>query len=270
MTSHEYHDNSEMDDIFNMLQQSKSNTFDKKETSICFHQTSEKINGINICKECGLEVSIDIGNEFRSFEKKNVRCQHKKENEKTIYVHLDKIKDLPFYIKEEVNREYYEKFNNEIHRGNKLKGVIFAIVFNKCKQHKKPMIPEKLWEDLEIDRKVASCGNKTYTQVMGKTKKNTFISIEDYIEPIMKKFNGNDYDIKNITDICKRIKNTSSIINSSTPISICAAIIFYYSNLVKKGITAANYAKIVNLSEITILKLCSHIAEILKATPTGE
>lgn len=266
----------DLDKIFEQL----SNIKEKEKvealpkSDLCFHlNTITSGTNETICKDCGLDISqnnllISEDKKFYAsddiFKKDQSRCHSRKIEEKTIYKHLDKIKNLTSELRLSANTFYYKFFQKEIHRGDKLKGIIFAIVFNLCKEAKIAKIPEDIQKDLGIDKKTASVGKKEYTRLAGKQKKIEYISVQTYIAPIMKLFNGNDYDIKNVTDLYSKIKYKSTILNSSVPLSVCSALIYYYSKLVNKNISITEFSKITKLSEITITKLFNHISDILK------
>ncbi len=276
-----YHDSNELDDIFNTMHDLKSNDVkcnkikieNKAENTVCIH-ISEKIDGIEICTLCGNEVLINFGveNKYTITGNKTSRFSTKTENKKGIKTLLDTITNLPKDIYEESNQEFCEFFT-DISRGKKLRGIVFAIVFNKAKEKKVSILAGQLYKDLGINKKIASDGKKEYTAKIGKKKIIVnFISAKDYIPDMVKKFGCNEYDIKNIVNIYETIKGKSQQINSSTPKSLCAAMIYYYYMLLtasknvennKKKISIDEFSKTVELSTLTIQKLGLHIQEVV-------
>ncbi len=262
-----YHDSDEIDKIFNILDSEKKQrleliSHDTKESdsSLCMHPDIDTTSQVHICKKCGLEIFIApvAENKYQNTS----RVLTKMDAKKSIIMHLDKIKSLPDYLKPQINNEYYELFKT-IHRANKLYGILFAMTFKKCRDHDINITPEEIYKDLGIDKKTASGGRREYTKVKEKDTVEKFTTAKNYIKPLMEKFNGNEADINNIQKIYTMIEGKSHVINSSNPLSVCAAMIYYYSNLINKNIPIAEFSKIVGPSVATITKISKNISEII-------
>lgn len=260
--------NDDINEMFDMLSDLKKDNslavnFSKEKSDIndkneCKHSVVEKYKGTDICVECGKEIFSNTNSEFeqRFNIDKLSRLSSNVEVKKNIYKHLDKIKNLPLDVRESANNEYCEKFTASIHRGSKLLGIIFAIVFNKVKN--KGITVDQIISDLKINRKIASDGKKEYIAVIGKNKNRKYTTALDYISEFESKCN-HTIDSEKLKQIYETIKGKYQIVNSSTPRSLCAAIIYY---LLHDKIDIDTYSDNVKLSKITIGKLFLHIKEI--------
>ncbi len=83
----------------------------------------------------------------------------------------------------------------------------------------------------------------------------------------MKKFNANKEQVSDVTTLYSRIKNRSTILNRSRPLSVAAGLVYYYTLLTKKDIPIKKFTEKVKLSELTVNKIAKEISKILK-TPS--
>ena len=81
---------------------------------------------------------------------------------------------------------------------------------------------------------------------------------------IMEKFQAKEEHIQEVVDIYEKIKNKSSKINRSRPLSISASIIYYWIRKTKRDITLKEFSSKISLSDLTITKLSKEIAKILE------
>lgn len=256
------------DDIFNLIAELKNKETEKPISNICFHLNTSVVDMSDICNDCGQVVMIknfiSEDSKFYSNDSKQDtrRCNFVTIKESNIYKQLDLIKGIPSDIREKANDRYNKFFRKEVHRGAKLKGIIFAIVFELYKESSIKILPLDIYKYLDITRKTALFGTSNYNRLYGKTSNILPTGPEYYIEPILKLFNGNTKDIENVKLLYSKIKSKSTIINSSNPTSICSSLIYYYSKLIGKDIKIEDFAKTIGLSKITIDKLYKHIKSI--------
>ena len=83
----------------------------------------------------------------------------------------------------------------------------------------------------------------------------------------MDKFRATDAQKNEVIEIYNKIKNKSSKINRSRPQSISAGITYYWVSTKNIDISLKDFAKKVELSELTISKIAKEIAEVLGNTP---
>lgn len=267
----EYHDDEEIDKIFKDAKDSIkiSNIQYKK----CDHKYTEKNKSemIELCLTCGIEIQLQNNEpEWKNYSegKKSLeRCQYKKADDKSIYKILETCTGIDS-IKNDINKEYLTVFNEEIHRGNTLKGILYAVILEKCKEKNILKLPTELYNELSINKKTATGGIKKYTQKKGKLLK---YNTEDMIISMFKKvYFHKDFKEKNYSKYEQqlkilyntKIKNKNSVINSSSPLSVSCALILYYLNSIDKKITIAELNKIISLSPVTVSNLVKVIKEM--------
>ena len=238
----------------------------------CLHTDTINSNGMDICIDCGLEISIlnMSEKEWRYYgDNDNInssdpsRCQFRKNPEKGIKKELIKL-GFPIDISNLSDELYLSVTKGEIKRSNLRKGIMFACVFNAYKQKNNPQIPEELQKKFKIDRKNISKG-LTYFHLNNSNKTNdSYISIEDFIPKIMEKFNIKQNHIDTVLSLSKVIKNSSSILIRSNPQSVSSSLVFYYLRKLNPDISISQFSRIVKLSEITILRLINEIENIIE------
>jgi transcription initiation factor TFIIIB Brf1 subunit/transcription initiation factor TFIIB len=242
------------------------------ENKECIHSDTINSNGIDICIDCGLEISnMNIHDkEWRYYgDSDNInssdpsRCQYRKKPEKGIKKELIKF-GFPIDISELADQLYLAVTKGEIKRSNLRKGIMFACVFNAYKEKNNPQIPEELQKIFKIDRKNVSKG-LTYFHLNSPYKTNsTYITIEDFIPKIMEKLKIKQQHIEAVLKLSKIIKNSSSTLIRSNPQSVSSSLVFYYlRKLNPDEINISEFSNSVKLSEITILRLMSEIESII-------
>jgi translation initiation factor 2B subunit (eIF-2B alpha/beta/delta family) len=83
----------------------------------------------------------------------------------------------------------------------------------------------------------------------------------------MDKFKATSVQKKEVTELYNKIKNKSSKINISRPQSISSGLIYFWISLKNIEISLKDFAKKVDLSELTISKIAKEISDILGIVP---
>lgn len=239
---------------------------------ICKHEEIVEHNGIEICVECGEQMSdyFSVEKEWRYYGDNDnrhssdpSRCQFRKLPDKGIKKELEKM-NFPIEVCNKADLLYLKVTNGEIKRSNLRKGIMFACVFNAYKDLGNPQIPEELQTKFGIDRKNMSKG-LTYFHMRNPNKKSSeYISVEHFIPKIMEKFNAKKNHIDNVVKLYDIIKNSSSIFIRSNPQSVSSSLVFYYLKTIDPEFSISHFSKIVDLSEITMLRIISEIEKIIK------
>ena len=94
--------------------------------------------------------------------------------------------------------------------------------------------------------------------------KVNYITPENLIKEIMNKFDASEDQIDDVIQLYKKIKNKSSIINRSRPQSVASGLVRYYILIKNKNISMHEFKQKVNLSELTINRICKEITTILE------
>lgn len=250
---------------------------DMIDLQICKHLNFSNDNGVISCLECGKELEKNM------FHEKEWRYYGQSDNKRTSdpnRVHIRKLEERTIFKDVEnmgfgdkivalANQIYAQVTKGQIFRGNSRRAIIFASIFHSFKLSGKPQSHEKLIRVFELSRKIGLKGLK-YVNINAPKDSNihtTYITPANLIDDIMDKFRATDEQKKEVIDLYNKIKNKSSKINRSRPQSISAGITFYWVSTKNIDISLKEFAKKVELSELTISKIAKEIAEVLGVVP---
>jgi transcription initiation factor TFIIIB Brf1 subunit/transcription initiation factor TFIIB len=239
----------------------------------CEHNNIINDNDSNICSDCG-EVMIRIikhEKEWRYYGQSDsrhtsdpTRVQQRKCDERTIFKDVENM-GFSDKIVVSANEIYMQVTNNQIYRGDSRKAIIFASIFHAYKLSGKPQNHEKLISIFNLNRKTGLRGLKHVNLYAPKDSKirTTYITPINLVEDIMEIFSATKEQIQEVINIYELIKNKSSRLNRSRPKSVSSGIVYYWVCLKGKEITLKDFAKKVELSELTIQKIALEIANVL-------
>nr|QBK85362.1 MAG: transcription initiation factor IIB [Iridovirus LCIVAC01] len=243
----------------------------------CPHENVIDENGGKLCTECGIELqkNVSLEKEWRYYGANDTkhtsdpnRCHMRKIEERSI------VKDVETYgfgpkVVARADIYYKEVTGGKIYRGNSRKSIVFACIFHAYKTLNKPQTCENLIKIFGLERKAGLNGLKHVNLHAPKDSpiRTTYITAENLIEDVMKKFNANKEQVSDVTTLYSRIKNRSTILNRSRPLSVAAGLVYYYTLLTKKDIPIKKFTEKVKLSELTVNKIAKEISKILK-TPS--
>ena len=264
--------------------------YEKIVTSLSSNETSQEIEvgcthininnekGINVCTDCGKEIGKKVthnkewrfygGTDSRGSVDPN-RVISRKDTESNIYKDVENM-GFSEKIVSQANLIYKQVTDNKIFRNNSRKSIIFASIFHSYKLNNTPQSHEKLINVFNLDKKSALKGLKYVS--LNAPKESCIIT--SYITPvnlmgeIMEKFHAKEEHIQEVIEIYEKIKNKSSKINRSRPLSISASIIYYWIRKTKREITLKEFSSKISLSDLTITKLSKEIAKILSDETT--
>lgn len=239
----------------------------------CIHVNVTETSGIVLCVDCGEEIEKTIihDQEWRYYGQADTkyssdpnRCQLRKIDDKNIFKDIevlgfnDKVVDI-------ANKIYIQVTNGKIHRGKSRKAIVFACVFYTFKILGTPRECESLIHIFNLDRKTGLRGLKHVNLNISKehVSTNVYITPVNLIEDIMTKFSATPDQKLEVTNLYIQIKNKSSKINRSRPRSVAAGLIYYWMSLNKKDISLKDFIQVVNLSELTVVRLSKEICDIL-------
>jgi transcription initiation factor TFIIIB Brf1 subunit/transcription initiation factor TFIIB len=250
---------------------------DKEEDSKCPHKNIVNENGANVCYDCGKEIEKTI------FQDKEWRYYGNSDNKRTSdpnRVHIRKIDDRNIFKDVEnmkfgdkivalANQIYIQVTKGQIYRGNSRRSIIFASVFHSLKISGKPQSHEKLMKIFDLNKKTGLRGLKIVNLNAPKDSiiHTTYITPANIIEDIMDKFDATDEQKKEVLYLYEKIKNKSSKINRSRPGSIASGLVYFWVSLKNINVSIKDFAKKVELSELTIIKISKEISEILGIVP---
>lgn len=227
----------------------------------CLHSDLTE-HGIPICRDCGIEV-FKNDNPLSSVQNISHYYIRNLKN-KSIY---DDVKTLNIseHIKDLANDIYSRICGTKVHRGKKRKAILFASIYHAYKMDNNPQSYESLKQIFDIQKKDALKGLKYLNEFIPKDiQMNMSITPEHLIIEYMNRFNSNENHIKQVLQLYLRIKNKSLLLSRSRPQSIAGGIIYYYISFINRAMTLKDFAKKINLSELTINKIMKEIDRILK------
>ena len=249
----------------------------EKLNNICKHNNISNDSSIVLCLDCGKELEKII------FQDKEWRYYGQSDNKRTSdpnRVHIRKLDDRSIYKDVEnmgfgekivslANQIYIQVTKGQIFRGNSRKAIVFACIFLSFKIQGKAQTHENLIKIFDLSRKISLKGLKHVNLNVPKDSPihTTYITPVNLIEDIMDKFKATNDHKKEVIDLYNKIKNKSTKINRSRPQSIAASVTYFWISLKNIDISLKEFAKKVNLSELTISKISKEISDILGIIP---
>jgi hypothetical protein len=241
--------------------------------SECLHFNIETEKSINVCIDCGEEVSEKAQNEkewryYSQSVNRNSsdpnRVQIRKSDERSIYKDVDNM-GFSDKIISEANKMYFQVTNGDIFRGNSRKSIVFACIFHSYKISGKPQSHEKLIHVFNLNRKSGLKGLKHVSLHAPKNSsiRTTYITPINLVEEIMEKFSATEEQKKEVIELYNNIKNRSSRLNRSRPQSVASGLVYFWICMKKKDITLKQFTKKVCLSELTINKIVKEISDVI-------
>jgi transcription initiation factor TFIIIB Brf1 subunit/transcription initiation factor TFIIB len=240
----------------------------------CSHNDIIKEKAMLVCRDCGEEVQNDIeyDKEWRYYGQSDTkhnsdpnRVQIRKNEERSIYKDVENL-GFSETIVTKANKIYSQVTQGKIFRGNSRKSIVFACIFHAYKTGGKPQSHEKLIKIFNLSRKCGLKGLKYVNLYAPKESdiRTTYITPINLIEEIMMNFSTTIEQKNEVVELYEKIKNKSSKINRSRPLSVACGIIYYWILNKNKDINMKEFSKNVGLSELTINKISKEITEILE------
>ena len=243
----------------------------------CTHKNIVNENGANVCYDCGKEIEKTI---FQDKEWRYYGTSDKKRTSDPNRVHIRKIDDRNIFKDVEnmkfsdkivalANQIYIQVTKGAIYRGNSRRSIVFAALFHSLKISGKPQSHEKLMKIFDLNKKTGLKGLKIVNLNAPKDSiiHTTYITPVNIIEDIMDKFEATDEQKKEVFYLYDKIKNKSSKINRSRPGSIASGLVYFWVSLKNINVSIKDFAKKVELSELTIVKISKEISDILGIVP---
>ena len=239
----------------------------------CCHLDVVTENGITSCVDCGEEINKVIVHEkewryYGSSDSKRTsdpnRVQIRKCDERNI---IKDVENMGFSetIVNKADELYSQVTKGQIYRGNSRKAIVFACIFHAYKMSGKHQTPENLIKLFGLNRKNGLKGLKIVNVNAPKDSQihTTFITPVHLIHDIMDKFRATTAQKNEVIALYDQVKNRSSKLNRSRPQSVAAALTYYWICNKKLDISLKEFAKQVDLSELTINKNTKEVASVL-------
>lgn len=260
----------------NVIQiESKSNDTYNDAIYSCEHEETTNEGGLITCSNCGEQLKREIMNEkewryYGSTDNKRTsdpnRVHSRKIEEKNISKDVENMGfSDPIIIKAE--QIYLEVTKGEIYRGQSRKAIVFACIFLAYKLSGNYQSPESLIKLFGLSRKNGLKGLKTVNVNAPKdlimNTSSIIITPVHIINDIMDKFKASAEQKNEVVQLYSLIRNKSSKLNRARPQSVAASLIYYWTQKNNIDINIKEFAKKVDLSELTIDKNTKEITMIL-------
>lgn len=240
----------------------------------CEHENLTEERNITICMDCGEEIQSRINHdkEWRQYGQDTLnknpadpaRGQKRKVEERSIFKDVETL-GFSEKIVAKANKIYSQVTKGKIFRGNSRKAIVFACIFHAYKMEKKPQSHDKLIKIFNLNRKTGLRGLKFVNLYAPKDSKirTTYIGPSDIVAEVMETFSATEEQKEEVFQLYEQIRNKSSRLNRSRPLSVGAGLVYYWIKTKKKDITLKEFAKKVSLSELTINKIAKEISEVI-------
>lgn len=252
----------------------ESQTQLKYKKNTCNHYSVIMERGTMICTDCGEEMDKgfmgkdwNLSQNNTRFSMDPTRVQIRKIESRDI---SKDVENLGFSEKiiSTANEIYTQVTKGKIYRGNSRKSIVFACIFHAYKLSGRPQSHEKLIKIFGLTKKISLRGLKHINLHAPKDSpvRTTYITPENLVEEIMEKFDASEQQKEEVFSLYKKIKNKSSMLNRSRPLSTAAGLVFYWICLTQKPITLKCFTESVPLSELTVNKISKEISHVLGTT----
>lgn len=246
---------------------------DGGKANLCQHVDIVDEGGVISCLECGEEIQRTITHEkewryYGSSDSRRSSDPNRVQIRKTDERNISKdVQNMGFSetIVTKADELYTQVTKGQIYRGNSRKAIVFACIFHAYKMSGKHQTPDGLVKLFGLSRKNGLKGLKIVNVNAPKDSKihTTIITPVHLIHDIMNKFRATPEQKKEVILLYARIKNRSSKLNRSRPQSVAAALTYYWIQKKKIDINLKDFAKKVDLSELTINKNAREVALVL-------
>lgn len=245
----------------------------KFEIENCLHINTVKESDVILCNDCGLELFKMMLYEKDWAYKKGIndtkiqdssRCFIRRSEDKTIYKDVENL-GFPEKIINMANDIFDKVTKGKTYRGNSRKAIVFGCIFNSCKITGHPCSCDLLREIFSLDRKIVLKGLKYVNLNAPKMINSNYITPIELIGEYFRKHHLPDEYRLEVISLYNKTKDKSSVISRSRPQSIANSYIYYYLSrkLGLNNFKLKEFSKAVNLSELTISKICREISRIV-------
>jgi transcription initiation factor TFIIIB Brf1 subunit/transcription initiation factor TFIIB len=257
------------DEILHHYETTKEESCKEKEEE-CSHVTLITENSIISCAKCGMEI-IKNENTWKSHtytENKTFmepsRVQARKNDDKNIYRDVENM-GFSERIINTANNIYQQVTKGQVKKGNSRKAIVFACIFQAYKLSGYPQSHEKLIQIFNLNRKTVLYGLKQVALNIPKDSEihTMYITPVHLVDDIMNKFQATQAQKLEVIEIYEKIKNKDTKLNRARPQSIAAGLAYYWIKTTSKNISLKEFMKKAELSELTINRMTSLIAEIV-------
>jgi transcription initiation factor TFIIIB Brf1 subunit/transcription initiation factor TFIIB len=157
---------------------------------------------------------------------------------------------------------------DKIYRAGNRMSIVFVCTYHAYNDMGEPRSPVDLANKFKLDKKGISNGFKLFSRIFRKRPNKKYIDAMDLVPKLLSDLHIDKDKQRICTDDINKIydfvQSKSRSFNSSNPQSIAAGLVYYYLRLSNVNITRSEFAKIVNLTDITFTKIATDIHDVLE------
>lgn len=249
----------------------------------CSHSITVQQNDIVVCEECGKELQLEIllEKDWRGPAQNGgaERCHLRRTTTPSIAKEVEAMEiPAPIIL---VADQIYEVVSSEnqqkkrIYRGENRKAIILACIYEAYKRCNQPVLLETIFRKNQIKRTAVTKGVRLVQMSLLRNRQRmnkispstTTVSSSEptplhQIKDILRRFEIDQQNQREISDLYQKIENRSSQLNRSRPRSVAAGLVYYYICLHKRKVTLEEYSVKIGLSTTTILKNAKEISRL--------
>lgn len=239
----------------------------------CMHKNMDQIDGNVYCADCGEEINeLSYEKDWRYYGtndskgcKDPSRCHQRKVSSKNLFAYTEG-KPFEQCIVTNANEKYI-KIKDETRRGKNNKAVITACIYSAYLDEKEPKTIIEIGKIFGINKKNIAHGLETFYQYFPEYR-TLYIVPSVLLRRLMVKLGIDIKHYKKIRKICLYVENSDTVINRSTPQSVCCSLVYLYlciyPHLKEEYNLPKNvFIEKVGMSEITITKICKEAVKLL-------
>ena len=240
----------------------------------CTHEKIyENDDGTHICRACNKEIEVFTRNaEWRYYDQAGsaadpTRCHHAQVKTKSLEKSFSALNiNIPLFYRKQIEQDYESFANGKTYRGTTRRAMIAICLFHAYARMGQYRTTDYICKMFQINRRDMSKRFRVYHERFPESR-NVQIDPEHLVDWIFSLTGIDSKHRDNIIRILGYIKNTSKMINRSTPQSVANAAIYYYLCLCPTykeslGLDKTTFAEKVFLSEITITTLVKEIERV--------
>ena len=232
----------------------------------CEHLEIDEIDGINVCIYCGNELSdININKNWKFYNDTKTkydisRCHKRKDEVKNIYDYVEG-KNIVWSIIANANEKYI-KIRNSGYRAKNNKAIITMCLYTAYIDENEPRTLQEIARDFGLNNRNISKASIIFYDHFPEYL-NKYIYPSDLLRRILIKTGIHMSHYVQIKKLCETVEKQNSDINNSNPQSIACAMTYLYVRMNPElqnemGLTKKKFLELVNISDITITKICKN------------
>jgi transcription initiation factor TFIIIB Brf1 subunit/transcription initiation factor TFIIB len=238
---------------------------DSDDLESCKHTQTVNLDGVNICELCGKQIAEYLLEE-QYYTNNNTISRHtlRKDTSRSLYSYLS-AKGFPQNIIERANHYYTRIIENSIYRSKNRISIIFVSALRAYEDFGEPINSAELAKKFGLNKKGVSKGLLMFGSVFKNELKRHHVQVKDLLPKLLSDLGIQDQKLylHDLLLIYNHAAAKSTDIRKGLPRSISVSVLFTYLRLKNHPISRETYAKIVQLTEVTFIRVAEEISRCL-------